>query len=176
MILRARTSVRLPYPTCDRRDSYYLTVSCAYDLFIKLWNVENDYQNFATLRGHEHSVSSAKFLPGDDRIISSSRDQTVRIWEIATTYVRISVGWISDLWCCWSSHCVKVIRPHSDWIRSAIPSSDGKSFITCSMDHVRPFFVPPTLEDIRLNHTRPRILLNLIQELRNRSYVATTTS
>jgi platelet-activating factor acetylhydrolase IB subunit alpha len=64
-----------------------LTVSCAYDLFIKLWNVENDYQNFATLRGHEHSVSSSKFLPGDDRIISSSRDQTVRIWEIATTYV-----------------------------------------------------------------------------------------
>ncbi|KAH9974741.1 dynein regulator [Lactifluus volemus] len=91
-------------------------VSCAYDLFIKLWNVENDYQNFATLRGHEHSVSSAKFLPGDDRIISSSRDQTVRIWEIATT------------------HCIKVIRPHSDWIRCAIPSSDGKFFLTCSMD------------------------------------------
>ena len=67
--------------------SHFLTVSCAYDLFIKLWNVENDYQNFATLRGHEHSVSSSKFLPGDDRIISSSRDQTVRIWEIATTYV-----------------------------------------------------------------------------------------
>jgi platelet-activating factor acetylhydrolase IB subunit alpha len=67
--------------------SQFPAVSCAYDLFIKLWNVENDYQNFATLRGHEHSVSSSKFLPGDDRIISSSRDQTVRIWEIATTYV-----------------------------------------------------------------------------------------
>ncbi|KAI0065041.1 dynein regulator [Artomyces pyxidatus] len=92
-------------------------VSCAYDLFIKLWNVDNDYQNFATLRGHEHSVSSARFLPGDDRIISSSRDQTVRIWEIATT------------------HCIKVIRPHSDWIRCAIPSLDGKYIVTCSMDH-----------------------------------------
>ena len=62
-------------------------VSSSYDLFIKLWNVENDYQNFATLRGHEHSVSSARFLPGDDKIVSSSRDQSVRIWEIATTYV-----------------------------------------------------------------------------------------
>ena len=71
----------------NARLMFILIVSCAYDLFIKLWNVENDYQNFATLRGHEHSVSSAKFLPGDDRIISSSRDQTVRIWEIATTYV-----------------------------------------------------------------------------------------
>ncbi|KAH9040545.1 dynein regulator [Lactarius hengduanensis] len=70
----------------------FLTVSCAYDLFIKLWNVENDYQNFATLRGHEHSVSSSKFLPGDDRIISFN-------------------------------HCIKVIRPHSDWIRCAIPNT-----------------------------------------------------
>ncbi|KAI0029132.1 dynein regulator [Vararia minispora EC-137] len=92
-------------------------VSASYDLFIKLWNVENDYQNFATLRGHEHSVSSARFLPGDDRIVSSSRDQSVRIWEIATT------------------HCVKVIRPHSDWVRCAIPSLDGKYVVTCSMDH-----------------------------------------
>ncbi|KAI0044789.1 dynein regulator [Auriscalpium vulgare] len=92
-------------------------VSCAYDLFIKLWNVENDYQNFATLRGHEHSVSSARFLPGDDRVISSSRDQTVRIWEIATT------------------HCIKVIRPHNDWVRRAIPSIDGKYVVTCSADH-----------------------------------------
>jgi platelet-activating factor acetylhydrolase IB subunit alpha len=152
-----------------------MKVSCAYDLFIKLWNVENDYQNFATLRGHEHSVSSAKFLPGDDRIISSSRDQTVRIWEIATTYVRTSVCWISDLRCCSFSHCVKVIRPHSDWIRSAIPSSDGKFFITCSMDHVCLFFFPLIFENIGLNHERPRILLNLIQEIRNRSYVAMTT-
>jgi platelet-activating factor acetylhydrolase IB subunit alpha len=61
-------------------------VSCSYDLFVKLWNVDNDYQNFATLRGHEHSVSSARFLPGDDRVVSASRDQTVRIWSIASTY------------------------------------------------------------------------------------------
>ncbi|KAI0313948.1 dynein regulator [Amylostereum chailletii] len=92
-------------------------VSSSYDLFIKLWNVENDYQNFATLRGHEHSVSSARFLPGDDRVVSSSRDQSVRIWEIAST------------------HCIKVIRPHSDWVRCALPSLDGRYVVTCSMDH-----------------------------------------
>jgi len=62
-------------------------VSCSYDLFIKLWNVENDYQNFATLRGHEHSISSARFLPGDDKIVSSSRDHSLRIWEVASTFV-----------------------------------------------------------------------------------------
>ena len=63
-----------------------LPVTFSYDLFIKLWNVENDYQNTATLRGHEHSISSARFLPGDDKILSSSRDHTLRIWEVSTTY------------------------------------------------------------------------------------------
>jgi len=37
------------------------------------------------------------------------------------------------------------------------------------------FFAPLILEDIMLNYTRLRILLSLIQELRNRSYAATTT-
>ncbi|KAF8522031.1 WD40-repeat-containing domain protein [Gautieria morchelliformis] len=92
-------------------------VSCSYDLFVKVWNVENDYQNIATLRGHEHSVSSARFLPGDDRIISASRDQTVRIWSIATT------------------HCIKVLNTHTDWVRCAVSSPDGRSILTCSSDH-----------------------------------------
>jgi platelet-activating factor acetylhydrolase IB subunit alpha len=64
--------------------------SCSYDLFIKLWKVDEDYKNFATLRGHEHSISSVRFMPGDDRLVSASRDQSIRIWEVATSYVRQS--------------------------------------------------------------------------------------
>lgn len=97
-------------------------MTCSYDLFIKLWNVENDYQNSATLRGHEHSISSARFLPGDDKILSSSRDHTLRIWEVSTT------------------HCIKVISPHDEWIRCAVPSFDGRYFLTCSADHVSSSF------------------------------------
>ncbi|THU92101.1 dynein regulator [Dendrothele bispora CBS 962.96] len=102
---------------CHYNSNGTTLATCSYDLFIKLWNVENDYQNFATLRGHEHSISSVQFLPGDDKIVSSSRDQTLRIWEVAST------------------HCIKVISPHDNWIRSAIPSLDGRFVITCSMDH-----------------------------------------
>ncbi|ESK97370.1 platelet-activating factor acetylhydrolase ib alpha subunit [Moniliophthora roreri MCA 2997] len=102
---------------CQFNSKGTMLVTCGYDLFIKLWNVENDYQNSATLRGHEHSISSARFLPGDDKIVSSSRDQTLRIWDLAST------------------HCIKVLNPHEAWIRCAVPSPDGRYVIACASDH-----------------------------------------
>ena len=35
------------------------------------------------------------------------------------------------------SHCIKVLKPHAEWIRSALPSADGRLLLTCSDDHVR---------------------------------------
>jgi WD40 repeat protein len=61
--------------------------TCSDDLFIKLWNVPDEYKNFATLRGHEHSISSVCFLGGDAQVVSSSRDHTVRLWDVQTRYV-----------------------------------------------------------------------------------------
>ncbi|KAJ8519222.1 hypothetical protein ONZ45_g3810 [Pleurotus djamor] len=92
-------------------------VTCSDDLFIKLWNVAEEYKNFSTLRGHEHSISSVRFLPGDARVVSSSRDHTVRVWDVQTT------------------HCIKTLRPHEEWIRSALPSPDGRLLLTCGDDH-----------------------------------------
>ncbi|KAH9847562.1 WD40-repeat-containing domain protein [Lenzites betulinus] len=103
---------------CEYDSKGKYLVSGSHDLFIKLWDVDNEYKNIATFRGHEHSISTVRFLPGDDRIVSASRDQTVRIWEVATT------------------HCVKVFKPHGDWIRTALPSLDGRLLLTSSMDHV----------------------------------------
>ncbi|KAI1783018.1 dynein regulator [Ganoderma leucocontextum] len=102
---------------CDYDSKGKYLVSGSHDLFIKLWDAENGYKNVATFRGHEHSISTVRFLPGDARIVSASRDQTVRIWEVATT------------------HCVQVIRPHEDWIRAALPSPDGRYLATSFMDH-----------------------------------------
>ena len=61
--------------------------TCSDDLFIKLWNVPDDYKNFATLRGHEHSISSVSYLPGDNQVVSSSQDHTVRMWDVQTRCV-----------------------------------------------------------------------------------------
>lgn len=63
---------------------YFNSATCSDDLYIKLWNVAEDYQTSTTLRGHEHTISSVRFLPGDDQIVSSSRDNTVRIWNVQT--------------------------------------------------------------------------------------------
>ena len=71
--------------------------TCSDDLFIKLWNIPDDYKNFATLRGHEHSISSVVFLPGDNQLISSSRDTTVRVWDVHTRFAHGLNDFISFL-------------------------------------------------------------------------------
>ena len=58
-------------------------MSCSSDLTIKLWNAIDEYKNTKTLYGHDHSVSSVRFMPGDDYIVSASRDRSIRIWEVA---------------------------------------------------------------------------------------------
>ena len=60
-------------------------VTCSSDLFIKLWDVQNEWRNTKTFPGHEHTVSSVRFMPGDQQIVSASRDKTIRIFDVAST-------------------------------------------------------------------------------------------
>jgi platelet-activating factor acetylhydrolase IB subunit alpha len=62
-------------------------VTCSSDLFIKIWDSQNEWKNTKTFIGHEHSVSSVKFMPGDQFIVSASRDRTIRIFDVASTFV-----------------------------------------------------------------------------------------
>lgn len=36
-----------------------------------------------------------------------------------------------------NSFCVKTFTGHTEWVRSVVPSSDGRQLISCSSDHVR---------------------------------------
>lgn len=58
-------------------------VSCARDLLIKIWDTQNEWKNTKTLAGHDHSISKVRFMPGDDFIISASRDDSIRVWNVA---------------------------------------------------------------------------------------------
>ncbi|QSL66845.1 hypothetical protein MERGE_001232 [Pneumocystis wakefieldiae] len=99
-------------------------VSCSSDLTIKLWDCKNEYKNIKTLYGHDHSISSIKFLPPNgDRIVSVSRDKNIKIWEISTGF------------------CVKTIsNAHIDWIRTICPSDDGKLLLSAGNDRIAKIF------------------------------------
>ncbi|PCH37737.1 dynein regulator [Wolfiporia cocos MD-104 SS10] len=93
-----------------------LLVTCSSDLFIKIWDCQNDWANTKTFPGHEHTVSSVRFMPGDQQIVSASRDRTIRIFDVAST------------------HLVRTIMGHSDWVRCVVPSDDGRLLVSCSND------------------------------------------
>ena len=66
---------------CRRTDSL---ATCSSDLTIKLWDPGNEYTNAKTLHGHDHSVSAVRFTPDGDKLVSASRDKTLRIWEVSS--------------------------------------------------------------------------------------------
>ena len=91
-----------------------LLVSCSSDLSIKLWDGDKNYLCFRTLRGHDHNVSQILFMPNlidnskEEHILSCSRDQTIKIWEISTGF------------------CVHTFAGHDSWVRTIAVTSNGK--------------------------------------------------
>jgi WD40 repeat protein len=71
-------------------ESELMVVTCSTDLTIKLWDTQNDYKNVRTLHGHDHSISTVRFTPDGERLVSASRDKTIRVWEVASGYVTLS--------------------------------------------------------------------------------------
>ena len=101
-----------------------LLASCSSDLTIKLWDPSDEYKNIRTLPGHDHSVSAIRFIPSGSAgaplsgnlLVSASRDETLRIWDVTTGY------------------CIKTLRGHSDWVRDVSPSSDGRWLLSVGED------------------------------------------
>lgn len=103
-----------------------LLASCSSDLTIKLWDPSDEYKNIRTLPGHDHSISSIRFVPSGaagaplsgNTLVSASRDQTLRIWDVTTGY------------------CLKTLKGHTDWVRAVTPSIDGRFLLSAGMDKV----------------------------------------
>ncbi|KAM0737587.1 hypothetical protein ACQRIT_007591 [Beauveria bassiana] len=97
-----------------------LLASCSSDLAVKLWDPIDGYSNIRTLNGHEHAVTSVRFLPcresSKNLLVSASADQTIRVWNVNTGY------------------CVKTLLGHGDWVRFACPSEDGRFLLSSSSD------------------------------------------
>lgn len=93
-----------------------ILASCSSDTSIKLWDALGDYTNIKTLYGHDHSVSCVRFLNNNSTLVSSGRDQSIKFWDVNTGY------------------CTRTINPHTDWIRTVLPSDDSKLLATASSD------------------------------------------
>ncbi|KAH0830716.1 WD40-repeat-containing domain protein [Lanmaoa asiatica] len=106
----------------------HLLVTCSSDLFIKIWDSQNEWKNVKTLTGHDHAVSSARFLPGDQFIVSASWDHSIRIFDVA------------------SAHLVRTIIGHTDWVRYVVPSDDGRLLASASKDQTARLWDPLTGE------------------------------
>ncbi|KAI0703560.1 miller-Dieker lissencephaly protein [Cytidiella melzeri] len=105
-----------------------LLATASSDLFIKIWDTQNEWKNSKTFPGHEHTVSCVRFMPGDQQIMSASRDKTIRIFDVAST------------------HLIRTIVGHSAWVRCAVPSDDGRLIVSCSGDHTARLIDPSTGE------------------------------
>jgi platelet-activating factor acetylhydrolase IB subunit alpha len=103
-----------------------LLASCSSDLTIKLWDPSDEYKNIRTLPGHDHSISSIRFIPSGaagaplsgNTLVSASRDKTLRIWDVTTGY------------------CLKTIKGHADWVRAVTASADGRWLLSAGNDQV----------------------------------------
>ncbi|TPX13163.1 uncharacterized protein E0L32_006363 [Thyridium curvatum] len=93
-----------------------LLASCSADLTIKLWDPADGYKNIRTLQGHDHSISTVRFIPSGNLLVSASGDQTLRIWDTTTGF------------------CTRTLHGHTGWIRDVCPSVDGRYLLSTGND------------------------------------------
>ena len=82
---------------------------------MRVWDAANGAE-LHCLRGHEDSVSSVSFSPDGQRIVSGSRDQTVRVWDAARG---------AELFC---------LHGHEDSVWSVSYSPNGERIVSRSGD------------------------------------------
>lgn len=114
--------------------------------------------NSAIMYGHTESVESASYSPDGNKIVSSSLDHSIRIWNAQTgKCMHTLVGhegyvWTASfspngknvvsssydktirIWDVYSGKCLRILNGHSDFIRSAKFSPNGQSIVSASYD------------------------------------------
>ncbi|KAJ6145145.1 nuclear migration protein NudF [Penicillium chermesinum] len=85
---------------------------------VELWDPSIGYASVWSLRGHNHPVTSVRFLrPGGSKLASSGRDGTIRIWNALT------------------GACIRTVCTESGWVRDISPSSDGRWLVSAGDDN-----------------------------------------
>ena len=77
---------------------------------------EAKFRCIKTLKGHKDNVTFATFSPDENRIVSSSWDKTIKIWDSN------------------SGECLQSLKGHKKGICSAAWSKDGKRCFSAAWD------------------------------------------
>ncbi|EUC58193.1 tyrosine kinase family catalytic domain protein, partial [Rhizoctonia solani AG-3 Rhs1AP] len=84
---------------------------------VQLWDVQKMIAATNPFRGHVFNIHSVQFSPDGARLVSGSRDRTIRVWDV--------------------EHGTTVLGPlegHTDSVRSVAFSPDGSQIVSCSFD------------------------------------------
>ncbi|KAG6514325.1 hypothetical protein ZIOFF_024678 [Zingiber officinale] len=82
-------------------------------------------QILSTLTGHSKKVTSVKFVPGEELVITGSGDKTVRIWQVTDDE---------------NYDCRHVLRDHTAEVQAVTLHATNKYFVTASMDNTWCFY------------------------------------
>ncbi|ETO05920.1 WD-40 repeat protein [Reticulomyxa filosa] len=93
-----------------------------FDIIILRYILLKYFKPLKVLCGHSGYVNSVKFSPDGTKIVSSSNDNTVRIWDIM------------------SGKEIRVLKGHSNYVINAIFSSDSTTIISFANDNTIQFW------------------------------------
>eukprot|EP00736_Rhodelphis_marinus_P008356 Rmarinus@m.3959 len=172
-------------PCIDFHPSRNILASCSWDKTIRIWcAIEGTC--VATLRGHTDWVHSVRFIPGDEeKLVSGSRDKTVRIWTVPSKYRPIeSEAKETFLW--WKMICVqsgleeedgiqdsggtatrrtfkkmtsKALTGHTDEVTTVISSPDGNYVVSGSRDMKVQIWNTCTMEPVKVLEGHSSVVL-----------------
>ena len=87
-----------------------------YPVEVRISLIESSFHNSAMLKGHTDQICSIAFSPDGTRVVSTSNDKTIRIWDLET------------------GKMLKMLEGHNDEVNTAAFSPDGKLIVSASKD------------------------------------------
>ncbi len=100
---------------------------------ILCWMKANNRQSkeIKVLEGHTDYVFCVEFNPKSNLIVSGSYDETVRIWDVKTVFIRHRrLKRIKKL----QEKCMKILFAHSDPVSAVGFNRDGSMIVSSSYD------------------------------------------